>query len=70
MNQWPKARRGPVYCCALRSCNAAIAGQMTTEQGRQAFAGFARTAGVLAKSDVSPLGGVDQKLSVSGRGLD
>ncbi|TGQ53391.1 DUF982 domain-containing protein [Mesorhizobium sp. M1C.F.Ca.ET.193.01.1.1] len=60
LNQWPKARRGPVDSCAVRSCNAAIAGQMTTEQARQAF--------VLAKSDFSPLAGADQKLPVSGRG--
>jgi len=67
LNQWPKARRGPVYSCAVRSCNAAIAGHMSTEQARQAFVGFARIAGVLAKSDFSPLAGADQKLSVSGR---
>ena len=67
LNQWPKARRGPVYSCAVRSCNAAIAGQMPTEQARQAFVSFARIAGVLAKSDFSPLAGADQKLSVSGR---
>ncbi|ANT52957.1 DUF982 domain-containing protein [Mesorhizobium amorphae] len=68
LNQWPKARRGPVYSCAVRSCNAAIAGQMTTEQARQAFVSFARIAGVLAKSDFSPLAGADQKLPVSERG--
>ena len=67
LNQWPKARRGPVYNCAVRSCNAAIAGQMTTEQARQAFVSFARITGVLAKSDFSPLA-ADQKLTVSGRG--
>ncbi|QND64655.1 DUF982 domain-containing protein [Mesorhizobium loti] len=54
LNQWPKARRGPVFSCAVRSCNAAIAGQMTTEQARQAFVSFARIAGVLARSDFSP----------------
>ncbi|TRD05299.1 DUF982 domain-containing protein [Mesorhizobium sp. WSM4303] len=67
LNQWPKGRRGPIYSCAVRSCNAAIAKQMTTEQARQAFVGFARIAGVLAISDFSPLAGADQKLSVSGR---
>jgi hypothetical protein len=40
---------------------------MTTDQARQAFVGFARIAGVLAKSDFAPLAGADQKLSVSGR---
>ncbi|WP_245454712.1 MULTISPECIES: DUF982 domain-containing protein [unclassified Mesorhizobium] len=37
LNQWPKARRGPVFSCAVRSSNAAIAGQMTPEQARQAL---------------------------------
>jgi hypothetical protein len=41
---------------------------MTTDQARQAFVGFARIAGVLAKSDFSPLAEADQKLPVSGRG--
>ncbi|QKC89266.1 DUF982 domain-containing protein [Mesorhizobium sp. NZP2234] len=67
LNQWPKARRGPISSCAVRGCNAAIAGQMPTEQARQAFVSFAETAGVLAKSDFPPLAGADQKLSVSGR---
>jgi len=67
LNQWPKGRRGPVYSCAVRSCNAAIAEQMTAEQARQAFVSFARIAGVLAISDFSPLAGADQNLSVSGR---
>lgn len=53
LNQWPKPRRGPVYSCAVRSCNAAISGQMTIDQARQAFVGFARIAGILAKSDFS-----------------
>ena len=53
LNQWPKPRRGPVYSCAVRSCNAAIAGQMTTDQARQAFVGFARISGILAKPDFS-----------------
>lgn len=60
LNQWPKVRRGPVYSCAVRSCNAAIAGEMTTEQARQAFVGFARIAGVLAKSDFSPFADVQK----------
>lgn len=51
LNQWPKPRRGPVYSCAVRSCYAAIAGQMTTDQARKAFVGFARIARILAESD-------------------
>ncbi|GLQ76494.1 hypothetical protein GCM10007881_00090 [Mesorhizobium huakuii] len=53
LNQWPKSKRGPVYSCAVRGCNAAIAGHMTTDQARQAFVGFARISGILAKFDFS-----------------
>jgi hypothetical protein len=41
---------------------------MTTDQARQAFVGFARIAGVLAKYDFAPMAGADQKLRVSERG--
>ncbi|MDF3152977.1 MULTISPECIES: DUF982 domain-containing protein [unclassified Mesorhizobium] len=51
LNQWPKARRGPVFSCAVRSSNAAIAGQMTPEQARQALWDLPGLPGVLAKSD-------------------
>lgn len=52
LKRWPKGRRGPVFRCAERSCNAAIAGQMSVELARQSFTSFARIAGVLASSDL------------------
>ncbi|WP_442920860.1 NADH dehydrogenase ubiquinone Fe-S protein 4 [Mesorhizobium sp. CCNWLW176] len=53
LKQWPRGRRGPVFTCAERSCNAAIAGQMSVEQARQAFVSFARIAGVLIGAEPS-----------------
>lgn len=49
LNEWPIARRGPVYLTAYRACTAALAGQVTSEQARQAFLSFVRLS--------SPVGG-------------
>lgn len=46
---WPHERRGPVYNCALNGCSAAVSGNLTAEQARQAFSSFARISGVLAR---------------------
>lgn len=48
---WPSERRGPVYNCALRGCEAAFAGHLTPEQARQAFSSFARISGILAREE-------------------
>lgn len=62
LKHWPTGRRGPVFTCAERSCNAAIAGQMSVEQARQAFVSFARIAGVLISAEpLSPLPKVGRK---------
>ncbi|MER9331256.1 DUF982 domain-containing protein [Mesorhizobium sp. M0488] len=42
LRKWPTGRRGPVYQCALNCCSAALAGQMSAEEARKAFTGFAR----------------------------
>ncbi|RWJ04896.1 MAG: DUF982 domain-containing protein [Mesorhizobium sp.] len=47
LNKWPASRRGPVFGCALNSCNAATAGQVKVEHARQAFTSFARITGIL-----------------------
>ena len=52
LRRWPSERRGPVYGCAMDSCEGALAGQLSIEQARQAFASFARIAGILAKEDL------------------
>lgn len=49
LRQWPPSRRGPVYFCAARACDAAIAGRLTTEEARKAFSSFARITGILAR---------------------
>lgn len=47
LREWPAGRRGPVYRCALNCCAAAMAGQMSAEEARKSFAGFARITGLL-----------------------
>lgn len=50
LNEWPSARRGPIYVTAYKACNAALAGQLTTEQARQSFVAFARVSNALPGS--------------------
>ena len=49
LRQWPQSRRGPVYDCAARACDAAIASRLTAEEARKAFYSFARITGILAR---------------------
>ena len=51
LREWPVGRRGPVYRCALNCCAAAMAAQMTAEEARRSFAGFARITGLLVEGD-------------------
>ena len=50
LKAWPTERRGPVYGCAINSCEAALAGKLSLEQARQAMVSFAKITGVLARS--------------------
>jgi hypothetical protein len=47
LQRWPVGRRGPVYRCALNSCSAAMAAQISAEDARKAFSSFARITGIL-----------------------
>ncbi|UVK37824.1 DUF982 domain-containing protein [Mesorhizobium sp. AR10] len=47
LKEWPPARRGPIHATALRACDAARAGHLTTDQARRAFMSFAEAAGIL-----------------------
>lgn len=53
LREWPVGRRGPVYRCALNCCAAAMAAQMTAEEARKSFAGFARITGLLVEEDIA-----------------
>jgi len=55
LRQWPVGRRGPVYRCALNCCAAALAAQMSAEEARKSFAGFARITGLLVDAGPSPV---------------
>ncbi|MGB3539087.1 MAG: DUF982 domain-containing protein [Mesorhizobium sp.] len=53
LREWPVGRRGPVYRCALNCCSAAMAAQMTAEEARKSFLGFARITGLLADGNLA-----------------
>lgn len=55
LREWPVGRRGPVYRCALNCCSAAVAAQMSAEEARKSFAGFARITGLLIDGGPSPV---------------
>ncbi|CAH2401773.1 DUF982 domain-containing protein [Mesorhizobium ventifaucium] len=57
LRHWPKGRRGPVYQCALNCCAAALAGQMSAEEARKAFTGFARITRLLDDDIALPIRG-------------
>ena len=42
LDDWPAARRGPVYTCAKKGCEAALAGAMKVDDARKALESFAR----------------------------
>jgi hypothetical protein len=49
LEDWPQGRRGPVYACAKKGCEAALTGTMKVEDARKAFESFARITGILAR---------------------
>ncbi len=57
LRKWPQGRRGPVYQCALNCCAAAMSGQMSAEEARKAFTGFARITRLLDDDRALPIGG-------------
>lgn len=63
LREWPVGRRGPVYRCALNCCSAAMAAQMSAEEARKSFAGFARITGLLMDGGSSPIIGGRSKTS-------
>jgi hypothetical protein len=52
LTDWPQSRRGPVHATALRACSAAMAGNLSTENARRAFVGFAKVYGILDEDAV------------------
>jgi hypothetical protein len=47
---WPHGRRGPFYQSALEVMNAALEGNATAAEAREAFADLCAHAGILAAS--------------------
>ncbi|WP_442580187.1 DUF982 domain-containing protein [Mesorhizobium sp. ASY16-5R] len=54
LRDWPGARRGPVYACATKSCEAALAGSVKVEDARKALESFARITGILGTRAFTP----------------
>lgn len=51
LEDWPLNRRGPIYETALRACHRAYSRDVPLDVARNAFAGFARSAGIFEKVD-------------------
>lgn len=52
LERWPQERRGPIYQTALRACRASKEAQLPCGDGRLAFIGFARSAGIFRSTTI------------------
>jgi hypothetical protein len=67
LEDWPLNRRGPIYETALRACHRAYSRDVSLDVARNAFIGFARSAGVYEKVDsLLPFPMIAQKASRGG----
>ena len=51
LEEWPLARRGPIYETALKACQRAYTRDVPLDVGREALVGFAKSAGIYEKVD-------------------
>jgi hypothetical protein len=49
LEEWPRNRRGPIYETALRACHRAYSRDVPLDVARNAFIGFAKSAGIHEK---------------------
>jgi hypothetical protein len=49
--EWPQERRGVIYNTALRACHSVVERDFPLNAAREAFAGFAKSAGILEEVD-------------------
>ena len=52
LERWPHERRGPIYQTALRACTASTEARLSCGDGRLAFIGFARSAGIFRSAAI------------------
>jgi Protein of unknown function (DUF982) len=64
LREWPVSRRGPVYQCALKGCEAALHGGMALEDARKALESFARITGILAGRQFAETAMVAPRLAI------
>ena len=65
LDEWPASRRGPVYTCARKGCEAAMAGTMKVEDAWKALESFARITGILARRQVVADTGAPTRLPIN-----
>src|SRR5688500_17607195 len=46
LDEWPRTRQGPIYETALRACQRAYGRDVPLSVARDAFVGFAKSAGI------------------------
>ncbi len=51
LDEWPLSRKGTIYQTALRACSRAYNKDVPVSVARDAFVGFAKSAGILEKVD-------------------
>jgi hypothetical protein len=66
--EWPKNRRGIIYETALRVCQRAFDSNYPLNAARQAFCGFAKSAGILEEVSIPLPWMTDGKAGASGLG--
>jgi hypothetical protein len=49
LEEWPRNRQGPIYETALRACHRAYSRDVPLDVARNAFIGFAKSAGIHEK---------------------
>src|SRR5687767_11535997 len=54
LEEWPRNRRGPIYETALRACHRAYSRDVPLDVARNAFIGFAKSAGIFEQVDALP----------------
>ena len=62
LDQWPRSRRDGFYETARWACFSCFVDRMTVGSARQGFAGWAKTAGILADAPAEAITPVDREL--------
>lgn len=64
LRRWPLARRGPIYRTAFNACQAVKTGQLSIDDAKRAFLGFAKIAKLVDDDDKMVGIGVFRKITI------